>query len=160
MTFDPMSVEVTCVTLPKDHLFSLTKIHQIMWIQWSYFSKAWTKGHWPLDDLWPHVCWGHLSNPTQGSLCLSPMGIHHCMWIQWSILQNYHILHTTYIHTRTYYIHTTYYVQNEWSHSLLLNTVQARQKDPGFAAIYVWVPYLLYLYQSILTIPGSLMLLS
>ena len=37
----------------------------------------------------------------------------------------YHI-HT---HTYTYYIHThTYYVQNEWSHSLLLNSVQARQK--------------------------------
>ena len=28
----------------------------------------------------------------------------------------------------TYYIHTTYYLQNEWSHSLLLNSVQARQK--------------------------------
>ena len=35
----------------------------------------------------------------------------------------YHI-HTTYIHT-TY----IYYVQNEWSHSLLLNSVQARQLD-------------------------------
>ena len=35
---------------------------------------------------------------------------------------NYHI------HTYTYYVHTTYYVQNEWSHSLLLNSVQARQK--------------------------------
>ena len=34
---------------------------------------------------------------------------------------NYHI------HTYTYYVHTTYYVQNEWSHSLLLNSVQARQ---------------------------------
>ena len=34
----------------------------------------------------------------------------------------YHI--HTYIHTHTY----TYYVQNEWSHSLLLNSVQARQK--------------------------------
>ena len=35
------------------------------------------------------------------------------------------------IHTHTYYIlHTTYtyYIQNEWSHSLLLNSVQARQK--------------------------------
>ena len=31
------------------------------------------------------------------------------------------------IHTYTYYVHTTYYVQNEWSHSLLLNLVQARQ---------------------------------
>ena len=26
------------------------------------------------------------------------------------------------------YIHTSYYVQNEWSHSFFLNTVQARQK--------------------------------
>ena len=34
---------------------------------------------------------------------------------------NYHI------HTHTTCIHTTYYVQNEWSHSLLLNSVQARQ---------------------------------
>ena len=32
------------------------------------------------------------------------------------------------IHTYTYYVHTTYYVQNELSHSLLLNSVQARQK--------------------------------
>ena len=32
------------------------------------------------------------------------------------------------IHTHTYILHTTYYVQNEWSHSLLLNSVQARQK--------------------------------
>ena len=37
----------------------------------------------------------------------------------------YHIhIHTTYIHTTV-----TYYVQNEWSHSLLLNSVQARQKS-------------------------------
>ena len=33
------------------------------------------------------------------------------------------------IHTHTYILHTTYYVQNEWSHSLLLNSVQARQKE-------------------------------
>ena len=51
------------------------------------FAKTWTKGHWPLDDLWPHICWGHMCDSTQGSLCLSPMGIHQCMWIQWSILQ-------------------------------------------------------------------------
>ena len=29
---------------------------------------------------------------------------------------------------RIYYVLRTYYVQNEWSHSLLLNSVQARQK--------------------------------
>ena len=50
------------------------------------FSKTWTKGHWPLDDLWPQVCWGHMYNSTQGPLCPSSMGIHQCMWIQWSIL--------------------------------------------------------------------------
>ena len=49
------------------------------------FQKIWTKGHWPLDDLWPHVCWGHMCDSTQGSLCPSPMTIHQCMWIQWSI---------------------------------------------------------------------------
>ena len=72
------------------------------------FPKTWTKGHWPLDDLWPHVCWGHMCDSTQGSLCPSPTTIDQCMWIQWSILQN-----TTYIHTHTYY------VQNEWSHKSL-----------------------------------------
>ena len=38
------------------------------------------------------------------------------------------------IHTYTvYYVHRTYYVQNEWSHSLLLNSVQARQKPNHWA---------------------------
>ena len=105
------------------------KIHQNMWIHWPFFPKPWTKGHWPLDDLWPHVCWGHMCDSIQGSLCPSPMTIHQCMWIQWSILQittYIHILHTYYVHTT--YILRTYYVQNEWSHSLLLNSVQVRQK--------------------------------
>ena len=96
------------------------------------FAKTWTKGHWPLDDLWPHICWRHMCDSTQGSLCPSPMGIYQCMWIQWSIFaKNYHIhTHTYYIHTHTY----TYYVQNQWSHSLFLNYVQARQKvhNPTF----------------------------
>ena len=106
------------------------KIHQSMWIHWPFFPKTWTKGHWSLDDLWPHVCWGHMCDSTQGSLCPSPMTIHQCMWIQWSILQNttyIYILRTYYV-LLTYYVLHTYYVQNEWSHSLLLNSVQARQK--------------------------------
>ena len=74
------------------------------------FSKTWTKGHWPLDDLWPHICWGHMCDFTQGFLCPSPMGIHQCMWIQWSILQNlnqdYHIPHTTYYHDTMYILCT------------------------------------------------------
>ena len=31
-------------------------------------AKTWTKGHWPLDDLWPQICWGHMCDATQGSL--------------------------------------------------------------------------------------------
>ena len=163
MTFDPTSVEVLCVTLPKDHcvqvpwkyikvcgcsdLFfwkkknlnqrSLTPRwpltpHLLRSHVWLYpriivskshentskyvdtvtlFAKTWSKDHWPLDDLWPNICWGHMCDSTQGSLFPSPMGIiHQCMWIQRPILQIYHI-HTT------YYIHT-YYVQNQWSQSL------------------------------------------
>ena len=71
MTFDPMSVEVTCVTLPKDHCVQ---------VPWQYIN----------------VC------RYSDQFCKIP-------------------------HTYTY-IHTTYYVQNEWSHSLLLNSVQARQR--------------------------------
>ena len=40
------------------------------------FVKTLTKGHWPLDDLWPHICWRHMCDSTQGSLCPCPMGIH------------------------------------------------------------------------------------
>ena len=71
------------------------------------FPKTWTKGHWSLDDLWPHVCWGHMCDSTQGSLCPSPMTIHQCMLIQWSILQN-----NTYIHIHTYILHTTYWMSD------------------------------------------------
>ena len=71
------------------------------------FAKTRTKGHWPLDDLWPHVCWGLMCDSTQGSLCPSPMGIHQCMWLQWSTLQiTTYILHTYYI------IHTTYRISD------------------------------------------------
>ena len=93
--------------LSRAHTFAIIvildlKIHQSMWIHWSFLPKTWTKGHWPLHDLWPHVCWGHMCDSTQGSLCPSPMTIYQCMWIQWSILQI-----TTYI-LHTYYVHTTY----------------------------------------------------
>ena len=88
----------------------------------NFFAKTWTKDHWHLDDLWPHICWGHMCDSTQGSLFPSPMGIHQCMWIQWSILQKfcklphtYYILHTC-IHTSYIlhtYIHTTYIQSTE-----------------------------------------------
>ena len=136
MTFDPTSVEVLYVTLPKDHcvqvpwkyikvcgyidLFwknlkrkSLTSrwpltphlLRSHVWLYpriivskshentskyvdtVTFFAKiTWTKGHWPLDDLWPQICWGHMCDSTQGSLCPSPMKIHQSMWIQWTFL--------------------------------------------------------------------------
>ena len=110
MTLDPTSVEVLCVTLPKDHcvqvpwkyikvcrysdLFCKKNLNQrsltprwpltphlLRSHVWLYpriivskshentskyvdtvnlFAKTWTKGHWPLDDLWPHICCGHI----------------------------------------------------------------------------------------------------
>ena len=87
MTFDPTSVEVLCVTLPKDHCVQVPWKYMKVCGYRDLFAKTWTKGHWPLDDLWPHICWGHMYDSTQGSLCPSPVGIHQCMWIQWSILQ-------------------------------------------------------------------------
>ena len=131
MTFDPTSVEVLCVALPKDHCVqvpwkyikvcgyidfcknlkrkSLTprwplNPHLLRSHVWLYpriivskshentskyvdtvtlLAKTWTKGQWPLDDLWPHICWGLMCDSTQGSLCPSPMKIHQSMWIQW-----------------------------------------------------------------------------
>ena len=63
---------------------------------------------------------------------------------------NYHI------HTYTYYVHTTYYVQNEWSHSLLLNSVQARQKGiKEWAAEHIWVFYILFVDEKSLDMHGS-----
>ena len=134
MTFDPASVEVTCVTLPKDHCVevpwkyikvcensdhfcknlkqrsltprwpliphllrshvTLPKDHCVQ-VPWEYinvcgysdqFCKLLTKGYWPLDDLWPHICCGHMCDSPQGSLCPSPMKIHQSMWIQWTFL--------------------------------------------------------------------------
>ena len=135
MTFDPTSVEVTCVTLPKDHCVQ---------VPWEYinvcgysdqFCKLPTKGHWPIDDLWTHICLGIMCDSTQGSLCLSPMKIHQSMWIQWPFLQKnlnqrsltprwpltLHLLRShvwlypriivdTVINFVNYHIHTTYYV--------------------------------------------------
>ena len=46
------------------------------------FANYQPKNHWPLDDLWPHICWGLMCDSTQGSLCPSPMKIHQSMLIQ------------------------------------------------------------------------------
>ena len=101
----------------------------------TFFSKTWTKGHGPPDDLWPQVCWGHMCDATQGSLCPSPMGIHQCMWIQWSILQNStHI----YIHT-TYYVHTTYYIHTTYTMSDHIVSFWTKfRRDKNSKGVVIW----------------------
>ena len=82
------SVEVTCVTLPKDHCVQVPWKHIKKYVDTvTLFAKTWTKGQWPVDDLWPRICWGLMCDSTQGSLCPSPMKIHQSMWIQWPFLQ-------------------------------------------------------------------------
>ena len=83
MTFNPTSVEVMCVSTQWSFYLSPMKICKSMWIQWLFFEKLEPKGHWPLDDLWSQVCWGHMCDSTQGSLFPSPMKMHQSMWIQW-----------------------------------------------------------------------------
>ena len=43
---------------------------------------------WPLDDLWPNICWCLMCHSTQGSLCPTPMVIQQSMWIQWLFFKN------------------------------------------------------------------------
>ena len=89
MTFDPTSVEVTCVTVPKDHYVQ---------VPWEYVN----------------VC-GY----------------------SYQFCKNYHI--HTYTHIlRTYYVHTTYYVQNQWSHSLSGETTTTTKK---WYVQFVWNQY-------------------
>ena len=92
-----------------------------MWIHWPFFPKNWTKGHWPLDDLWPM---------SVEVTCVT-LPKDHCVQVPWQYINvcGYSDQFCKIPHTYTYYVHTTYYVQNEWSHSLLLNSVQARQKS-------------------------------
>ena len=87
-----------------------------------FLQKTWTKGHWPLDDLWAHICWGLMCD----SLTLPK---DHCVQVSWEYInvcgysdQFCKLPHTyTYIlHRPTYYI--VYYIISD--HSLS----QARQK--------------------------------
>ena len=67
--------------LLQSHTFAISVISDLT------HTKPWTKGHWHLHDLWPQVCWGHMCDTTQRSLCPSPMKIHQSMWIQWPFFQ-------------------------------------------------------------------------
>ena len=87
MTFDPTSVEVLCVTLPKDHCVQVPwKYIKVCGYSDLFCKKNLNQRSLTLDDLWPHICWGHMCDSTQGSFCPSPMKIHQSMWIQWTFL--------------------------------------------------------------------------
>ena len=83
--FDLIPVTVIC-------MYKCTQGHNVQ-VPWKYitdhFSETLAKRSitqkWPLDDLWPHICWCLICHSTQGSyvLCPTPMIIHQSMWIQW-----------------------------------------------------------------------------
>ena len=117
--------------LSRSHTFAIIvildlKIHQSMWIHWLLFSKNLNQRsltpRWPLT---PCLLRSHVW--LYPRITVSKSHDNTSMYVDTVInFAKYHI------HTYTYYVHTTYilhtyYVQNEWSHSLLLNSVQARQ---------------------------------
>ena len=189
MTFNPKSVEVKCVTLPKakDHCVQVPqKFIKVCGYSDPFFKSLNQRS---LTPRWPLIpcLWGQMCDSTQGLLCPSPTKIHQSMWIQWPFFKNLNqrsltpkwplipfLLRSqvwlylriivskshgntsmyvdTVINFAKYHIHTTYihiqtvYVQNEWSHSLLLNRVQARQKLLGLPKFHChfWVPWAIY----------------
>ena len=42
------------IIVSKSHENTSKYVHTVTF----FAKKTWTKGHWPLDDLWPHICWG------------------------------------------------------------------------------------------------------
>ena len=85
MTFDPTSVEVTCVTLPKDHCVQ---------VPWKYikecgYSDPLKKKQRSLTPRWPLTpsLLTHMCDFTQGLLCPSPMKIYQSMLTQWPFIQ-------------------------------------------------------------------------
>ena len=143
------------------------------------------KGHWPLDDLCPHICWGLMCDSTQGSLCpssmkyikvcgysylfcqkknlnqrsltprwpLTPHLLRSHVWLYPRIIvSKSHGNTSMYVdtvhefcklpHTYTYYVHTTYilrtyYVQNQWSHSLCSG--ETKNTTLTFIPLWEWM---------------------
>ena len=129
MTFDPTSVEVLCVTLPKDHCVQVPWIYIKVCGYSDIFAKKLNQRlltlRWPLT---PHLLRSHvwlypriIVSKSHGNTSMYVDTVINFAKIL-QITTYIHILHTTFI------IHT-YYIQNQWSHSLFLNYVQARQKN-------------------------------
>ena len=121
--------------LSRSHTFAIIvildlKIDQSMWIHWPFFSKNLNQRsltpRWPLT---PCLLRSHVW--LYPRIIVSKSHDNTSMYVDTEInFAKYHIhTHTyTYYILRTYYKLQTYYVHNQWSHSLLLNSVQARQK--------------------------------
>ena len=118
MTFDPKSVEVTCVTLPKDHCFHIPwKYIKACGYSDPFFKTLNQRSLTPRWPLTPHLLRSRVWLFPQITVSKSH-GIA-SMYVDTVInFAKYHI-HTTYI------LHTTYRMSD---HSLFLNTVQVRQK--------------------------------
>ena len=120
MTFDPRSVEVTCVILPKDHCVQVPwKYIKVYGYSDPFFKNLNQRS---LTPRWPLT-------PASVKVTCVTLTKDHCVQVPWEYIyvcgysdEFCKIPHTNYI------LHTTYYVQSEWSHSRFLNTVQARQK--------------------------------
>ena len=143
MTFDPMSVEVTimCDSTQGSLCPSPMKIHvhQSMWIV-TLFSKTRTKGHWPLDDLWSHVCWGHMCDSTQG-IIVSKSHENTSKYVD-TVINFAQWPHTTYYIRTTYRMsdHISYWTQfrrdKNWGNSQSSFTWQSMEGDINVYALF------------------------
>ena len=79
MTFDPTSVEVTCVTLPKDHCVHVPWEYTYVCGYSDQFCELSNKGHWPTSV--EVLC---VTLPKDHSVQVPWKS---SMWIQWPFLQ-------------------------------------------------------------------------
>ena len=130
----PKSVEVTCMTLPNDHYVQVSwkyiKVHGYSVPFFNNWNQRSLTPRWPLTScllrshvwLYPRI------------IVLKSHG-NTSMYVDTVInVAKYHILHT-------------YYVKNEWSHSLLLNTFRRDNKcwrfmnshSGAYGALLLWL---------------------
>ena len=104
MTFDPTPY----ATLPKHHCVP-RKYIRVCEYNTDHFVEFLTIRWMTLDDLWPHICWGHMYNSTKASmLCSSPTDMHHSMWIQDHFQKLLPICHILILYIHTCVIHSLF----------------------------------------------------
>ena len=134
MTFDPMSVEVTCVTVPKDHCV------QVPWecIDVCRYNDKFCKNTtYYIHTHYVQNEWSQsLSEHVQARWPLTPCLLRSHVWLYPRIIVskshgNTSMYVDTMINFAKYHIHT-YYVQNEWLHSVFLNTFRQDKNSTHF----------------------------